>query len=90
MDYTPKIKKEDLVHGEYYYGRCRNANIARWHEPLNRFIYWRTKFGQTFLEEICCPEDDKHFDVFVAEHIAGDPEKEIPFYKIPCYNNTAA
>ena len=78
MDYTPKIKKEDLVHGEYYIGRCRNASIARWDAIINHFLYWRTKFGHTVKEEIRCPEDEKNFDVFVAEEIAKPPYKEIP------------
>ena len=65
-DYTPVIPKLNLEHGAYYQGRCRNASIARWNGERGVFVYWRTKFNDTFLEEIRCPEDDKHFDVFVA------------------------
>lgn len=78
MDYTPKIKKEDLIHGAYYYGRCRNAEIARWNADIQKFLYWRTKFGHTFLEEIRCPEDDNRFDVFIAETITNIPDEIIP------------
>jgi hypothetical protein len=78
MDYTPKIAKADLEHGAYYAGRCRNANEARWDANIQRFVHWRTKFGHRFLEEICHPEDDKHFDVFVVEAKLDRPEREIP------------
>ena len=75
-NYDPAIKKEDLVVGAYYQGRCRNASIARWDGEV--FLYWRSKFGNVFLEEIHCPEDDPHFDVFVAEERIHEIEKEIP------------
>jgi len=78
-DYTPKIEKADLVHGAYYYGRCRNASIARWNAETERFVYWRNKFGHVFVEEICHPEDDKVFDVFVVEKEIDPPVKKIPF-----------
>lgn len=58
------IRKENLCKGEYYYGHCRNATVARW--DGERFWYWRTKFGSTFLESIRVPEDDDHFDLFFA------------------------
>ena len=83
MDYIPKIPKEQLVHGTYYRGRCRNASIARWNANIRVFVHWRTKFGNTFLEEICAPEDENRFDVFVTESVIGPEElkevKEIPF-----------
>ncbi len=58
------LPKEALVHGVYYYGRCRNASIARWDAVNGIFIHWRQKFGDVFLEEIHCREDELHFDVF--------------------------
>lgn len=67
MDYTPKIRKEDLKHGHYYLGHCRNASVARWDEKRQCFVHWRIKFGSKFLEEIKCPEDEKVYDVFIAE-----------------------
>lgn len=63
--YEPVIAKEQLEVGAYYKGRCRNANVARWNGRL--FIHWREKFTMRFLEEIKCPEDETHFDVFIAE-----------------------
>ncbi len=81
MDYTSKIKKEDLKHGHYYRGRCRNASVARWNAERQCFVHWRTKFGSTFLEEIKCPEDEQYYDVFVTyEDLteAHQTVKEIP------------
>lgn len=65
MNYTPKVAKADLVVGGYYFGRCRNADVARWNGRC--FIYWRYKFGEWFLEEIMAPEDEQRYDVFVTE-----------------------
>jgi hypothetical protein len=58
------LPKEALVHGTYYYGRCRNASIARWDAVKQVFVHWRQKFGAIFREEIKCREDELHFDVF--------------------------
>lgn len=69
------IPKSELVRGIYYKGRCRNATVARW--DGERFHHWRTKFGYTFLEEIKCPEDEHHYDVFYAQEVT-DVTKEIP------------
>lgn len=65
------IPKEELEVGKYYYGACRNATVARWDGI--RFWYWREKFGQRFLEDIACPEDDTYFDVFRAYGIFEIP-----------------
>ena len=78
MDYTPKIAKAELEHGAYYVGRCRNASEARWDANKNRFVHWRTKFGHKYLEEICHPEDNKHFDVFVVEKKTEIIAEDIP------------
>lgn len=84
--YNPKIKKEDLVHGEYYLGRCRNAHIARWNKEKGLFFHWRTKYTFNFIETIHCPEDESHYDVFVAERVLTPTEmetvKEIDFASI--------
>ena len=77
-DYTAKIAKADLEHGAYYAGRCRNASEARWNAERQVFVHWRTKFNNTFLEEIKHPEDENFFDVFVVEHKLDIPTKEIP------------
>jgi hypothetical protein len=78
--YTPKIAKTNLEHGAYYSGRCRNATQARWNANIQRFVYWRTKFDHKFLEQICHPEDEKHFDVFVVEERIDQPIEEIPLH----------
>ena len=69
MTAAPKIRKTELVHGAYYRGQCRNATVARWNGEKQKFIHFRTKFGNVFLEEICCPEDDQVWDVFYAEEV---------------------
>lgn len=56
------LPKDKLEVGAFYYGKCRNAGQAQWNGKV--FIYKRTKFGDTFLEEIEHPEDDRGFDVF--------------------------
>lgn len=76
--YKAKIAKCNLEHGAYYRGHCRNAEVARWNAELGKFIHWRQKFGHRFLEEICHPEDDQRYDVFVVEEKI-DAKEEIPF-----------
>jgi hypothetical protein len=66
-----------LIHGAYYKGHCRNTEIARWNKEREVFVHWRTKFGDTFLEEIRYPGDDT-FDTFVVHQKIETPEKEIP------------
>lgn len=79
--YEPIIAKENLVDGAYYNGRCRNASIARWSAATQTFFYIRSKFGYEFVEAIKCPEDDKKYDVFVAESICENPPYEIDYDK---------
>ena len=73
------IAKKDLVDGAYYEGECRNAEVARWNGKQEVFIHWRTKWGQKFLEEIKHPDDEKHYDVFIAKKLIQNPTEEIPF-----------
>lgn len=74
------IGKEELKDKKYYKGICRNATEARWFAGKGVFTYWRKKFGNTFLENIKCPEDDKAFDIFLAQEEIenGKESKEIP------------
>lgn len=58
------LPKESLVDGQWYSGHCRNSAEARWSAAKQRFEYIRTKFTMKFVEEICHPADDQHFDVF--------------------------
>jgi hypothetical protein len=76
--YIPKIARQDLIHGAYYRGRCRNATEARWNADEGQFYHWRYKFGWR-VDCIKHPEDEKNFDVFVVEALIATPEKEIPF-----------
>ena len=59
------IPKKDLKDGHLYQGSCRNADEALWNAEKQCFIYWRTKFGSTYQEEINHFEDDDGYDLFV-------------------------
>lgn len=72
-----RIKKSDLVAADYYIGICRNGRVARWDGA--KFLYWRTKFGKTFVEAINHEEDDQTFDVFDAIlSVQAEQVREIP------------
>lgn len=72
------LRKEALEHGSYYRGSCRNAQIARWHGRAQQFVHKRTKFGETFLERIRHPVDERNYDVFrVVERVEPAPEQII-------------
>lgn len=73
------LNKEALVHGRYYQGMCRNATVARWNAESNHFFHWRAKFGHKFVEAICHPDDEQHYDVFRVEREIDTPELTIPF-----------
>jgi hypothetical protein len=64
LDPSQYIPKEKLEHGAYYFGKCRNADIARWNATENQFYYWREKFRTRFVETIKYPTDDPTFDIF--------------------------
>ena len=72
------IQKKDLVDGAYYEGECRNAEVARWNGKKEVFVYLRTKFNETFPEEIKHPDDDNRYDVFIARKLIKNPKTEIP------------
>ena len=72
------LRKEQLEHGRYYRGRCRNARVARWHAGAQCFVHWRVKFGSRFLERIKHPVDEKHFDVFLALELVEPSDNVIP------------
>lgn len=76
------IETDELVHGAYYTGRCRNATLARWDGVTKRFKHWREKFGSRFIESIPnYGEPDWAYDWFIADHMTAkptDPEQTIP------------
>lgn len=57
------IPQSKLVAGEFYLGDCRNSSWAYY--TGEKFIYWRRKFGDEFLEAIEAVENDCGYDVFV-------------------------
>ena len=68
--YVPKlieagaIPKKDLIDGQVYIGKHRNANIQRWNAGKNKFDHMRYKFG--WMKDECNHfEDDDGFALFV-------------------------
>jgi hypothetical protein len=59
------IPKKDLIDGQVYIGNHRRCNIARWNKELNKFEYWRQKFGGTFIDTCNHFEDDDGYALFV-------------------------
>ena len=59
------IRKDDLVDGAYYFGVCRNADVAQWDAKRNCFWYMRHKFGHVCSESINHISDDNGYDLFV-------------------------
>ena len=57
------IPMDKLEKGMWYEGTCRNASKAVWNGE--KFVYKRTKFGDTFFEEINHFQEDDGYDVFV-------------------------
>ena len=64
------IPKEELIVGETYIGNCRNASEAVWNGE--KFTYMRTKFGNTYAEDISHFQDDDGYDVFVPIKIKSE------------------
>ena len=80
------MNKAQLAHGRYYEGNCRNATVARWNADHNRFFHWRAKFGHKYVEDICHPDDEQYFDVFLADRELEAPDEPIPFPGEEGYN----
>ena len=57
------LRKEELKKDFYYFGTCRNANVARWNGE--KFTYIRHKFGTSFPEDINHLSDDNGYDLFI-------------------------
>lgn len=79
------LRKDQLKHGAYYQGMCRNAEYARWDATINKFIHWRKKWGTTFTETICHPKDEQYYDVFEP---FGEIEKPEWLAEIPLNDDT--
>ncbi len=77
----PILPKDQLKHGLYYKGRCRNATIARWNAEENVFYHWRKKFDRIYIQTIKYPtdEDEPWWDIFFVVEDLPNPKFEIPF-----------
>lgn len=69
------IPLNEMIVGECYNGRCRNATLAYW--DGEKFIHYRNKFGFIFLEDIKHPENEYRYDVFLPFTLAERNEKVI-------------
>lgn len=69
------IRKSELKIGEYYFGKCRNASVAKWNGE--KFIYRRLKFGHWSNDEINHLHDDNGYDVFIPIDKVVPKEYEI-------------
>lgn len=71
------IPKSELEDQAYYIGDCRNAIVSRWDAKAHKFTYMRSKFDNTFPENINHPEDDNGFDLFTPFKKVEPNEDEI-------------
>ena len=79
---NPMVPFDELEHGAYYCGRCRNAAVARWNSETKRFVYMREKFGQVFSEDIGywieAKPSEHRFDEYKPYCKTDSPPFEIP------------
>ena len=82
--FPPKefVPFEQLAHGSYYRGKCRNAQVARWNAETQKFVYMREKFGHVFPEDIGywveAKPGEHRFDEFRPYALMDTPPFEIP------------
>jgi len=71
------LAKSELKIGSYYQGECRNSDVARWNGK--EFLFWRTKFGDVFIDTVPHYEDrEPGWDYFEAISEAPPPSEEVP------------
>jgi len=77
----PILTKNQLNHGRYYKGRCRNATVARWNAKQQQFYHWRKKFDRIYIQTIKHPRDEMELfsDIFWVVEELSRPRFEIPF-----------
>ena len=56
------IEKENLEKDSYYFGECRNSNIAMW--DGTNFLFINKNFDKYYLEDIELYKDDSTYDEF--------------------------
>lgn len=57
------LRKEELKGGEYYWGTCRNARVARWSSKYQLFFHQRKK-GCWYVESIPHPVGEETEELF--------------------------
>lgn len=73
------VFKKDLKKDHFYYGHCRNSNLALW--DGEKFIYVREKLDNRFLTNINHFEDDNGYDLFVPHFELSEDMKLITHIK---------
>ena len=77
-DYYAKgvIRGEDLKHGNYYIGKCRNNHIGRW-DATNKVMWYQTyTFGHYVRDNVNYLDNDNGYDLFIA--LKEIDEKDVP------------
>ena len=72
---TNILNVQDLKENSFYYGECRNSDLALWKN--NKFYYIREKFGIKSVEKINHKdlENNNMHDYFIAfEEVIDIPE----------------
>jgi hypothetical protein len=77
------LPKTVLDDGQFYWGVCRNARVARWSAAEQRFFHRRKKGSHWFTESIPHPSDAvAHEDLFIpwlqVEPLPHEMVAEIP------------
>ena len=68
------IPKNKLINGQIYIGNHRNTTIGKWNKEKNVFEYYRTKFGQRFIDICNHFEDDDGYALFVPIKLGNDTD----------------
>lgn len=72
------IAKKDLEKNKYYFGKCRQTNVALWNGF--EFVYIRTKFNEKFIDTINHIEDDNGYDLFIPLKLTTPTEEQVIKY----------
>jgi hypothetical protein len=59
------IPENDLIDQQIYIGKHRRCTVARWNKEINKFEYWRYKFGTWFIDTCNHFENDDGYALFV-------------------------
>ena len=72
------IPENDLIDQQIYIGKHRRCRAARWNRKINKFEYWRNKFGTVFLDTWNHFENDDGFALFVPVRLGTEDDFKKP------------